>query len=232
MRRTTVLAATTTAAVLALLTGCQGDDAPAGAGGAFDPAEAVAKRGKEPYAVTVEATRAPDGDVEPAVLTARQNLDTLFTGRWQGKEGDGTLREGVTTADAEYLRGHDATGTWLKTPRSTDVSDYDYGDYAKLLLAQGPSARKGMETRDGVPTFHLAGHLDVAQFADAAPSVHRALTRTGVTSLDLDQWIDAQGRTRHVDETVVVDGAKVAITLAFSDFGPAETFAAPSPVAD
>ncbi|MFE6866494.1 hypothetical protein ACFVFS_08045 [Kitasatospora sp. NPDC057692] len=232
MRRTTVLAAAATTAVLALLTGCRGDDAPAGDAAAFDPAEAVAKAGQEPYAVTVDVVRAPDGDAEPVVLTARQNLNTLFTGRWQGKEADGTLRESVTTADAEYLRGHDATGTWLKTPRSAEVSDFDYNEYARLLLAQGPSARKGMETRDGVPTYHLAGHLEAAQFADAAPSVHRALTRSGITSLDLDQWIDAQGRTRHVDERVVADGEKVAITLAFSDFGPAETFAAPSPVAD
>ncbi|MFF2658010.1 hypothetical protein ACFVUH_11665 [Kitasatospora sp. NPDC058032] len=225
MRRTAVLAVTAT--VLTLLTGCQGDDGPATAG-AFDPAEAVAKGGKEPYAVTVKATHALDASGG----TARLNLNTAFTGRWEMKAGDGSVQETVTTADADYLRGHDATGTWLKTPRSREVSDFDYGGYAKLLLAQGASARKGMETTDGVPTYHLAGHLGVDRLAGPLPSAHRALTAAGVTGIDLDQWIDAQGRTRRVEQAMVVDGRKDVLELVFGDFGPAETFDAPGPVAD
>ncbi|MFE2105472.1 hypothetical protein ACFXAF_06295 [Kitasatospora sp. NPDC059463] len=226
MRRTTVPVLAATAAVLALLTGCEGDDGSAAAG-AFDPAEAVAKGAGEPYAVTVKATHAGDS----STITARFNLNTVYTGRWEFKDEDGNLRETVTTADAEYLRGHDATGTWLKTPRTVEVSDLDYGGYAGLLLAQGASARKGMETTDGVPTYHLAGHLGVEQLAGPLPAAHRMLTSAGVTGIDLDQWIDAQGRTRHVEQAMVVEGRKDVLTLVFGDFGPAETFTAPGPVA-
>ncbi|MFE7559563.1 hypothetical protein [Kitasatospora sp. NPDC057500] len=224
MRRTAVLAVTAT--VLALLAGCRGDGGSAAAG-AFDPAQAVAEGGKEPYAVTVRATHAWDA----SAITARFNLNTVFTGRYEFKDEDGGVRETVTTVDAEYVRGHDDAGTWLRTPRSAEVSDFDYSGYAKLLLAQGASARKGMESTDGVPAYHLAGHLGVDQLAGPLPAAHRMLAASGVTGIDLDQWIDARGRTRRVEQTMVVDGRKDVLKLAFSDFGPAETFAAPAPVA-
>ncbi|MFE2725893.1 hypothetical protein [Kitasatospora sp. NPDC059327] len=232
MRRNLLLAAALTAAALTALTGCDGGDratASAGTGGpaAFDPAEAVAKAGKEPYAVSVRGT----GGVGDGVITARQNLNTVYTGHREIKRPDGTTLEFVTTADAEYVRGHDATGSWLRTRRSGEGSEgsvFDFGGYASVLLAEGPAARKGMETRDGVPVFHLAGHLDQDQLARASGATSSAAKLQGVTGLDLDQWIDAQGRTRYVEERLTVDGKPVVAKIAFSDFGPAEIFAAPT----
>ncbi|MFJ2191948.1 hypothetical protein ACIOJE_29115 [Kitasatospora sp. NPDC087861] len=46
----------------------------------------------------------------------------------------------------------------------------------------------------------------------------------GLTGIDLDQWIDAQGRTRYVEERMVLDGKAVVAKVAFRDFGPAGTF--------
>ncbi|MDH6705698.1 hypothetical protein P3T27_002420 [Kitasatospora sp. MAA19] len=228
MRRSILLATAATAAALAALTGCDGGDpAPSVAAavpGAFDPAQAVANAGKEPYAVSVRATGEPDG----GVITARQNLNTVNTGRREQKRADGTTLEFVTTADAEFIRGHDASGSWLKTRRSSGASEFDFGGFAPLLLAQGPAARKGMETRDGVPVYHLAGHLGLEQLAQASAPTHAMAKVQGLTGIDLDQWIDAQGRTRYVEERMVLEGKAAVARMTFSDFGPAETFDAPT----
>ncbi|MFD7412819.1 hypothetical protein ACFVZ3_38490 [Kitasatospora purpeofusca] len=227
MRRSTVLAAATTAA-LVLLTGCRGDDTST-ASGAFDPARAAATAGGEPYAATVTATPA---DARAVALTARCNFGAGFTGRSEATSGDGSRQENVVTVDHQYTRGDDPSGKWLKIPRSTDYSVLGFDGYAKLLLALGPSARKGMEVRDGVPTYHLAGHLDVEQLAAASPVAHRELRTAGARGIGLDQWIDARGRTRRAEQTVSFPGETTATTYVFSDFGPVETFTEPGPLAD
>ncbi|MFJ9950484.1 hypothetical protein [Kitasatospora sp. NPDC091207] len=232
MRRHLLLATALATAALTALTGCDSggraesaaSSAATGAPAAFDPAEAVAKAGKEPYAVSVRGTGGPDD----GVITARQNVNTVYTGHREIKRPDGTTLEFVTTADAEYVRGHDATGSWLKTRRSSEGSEFDFGGYAPVLLAEGPAARKGMETRDGLPVYHLAGHLDHDQLARASAATASAAKLQGTAGLDLDQWIDAQGRTRYVEERLTVNGKAVVARIAFSDFGPAETFAAPT----
>ncbi|WP_406092517.1 hypothetical protein [Kitasatospora purpeofusca] len=227
MRRSTVLAAAT-AAALVLLTGCRGDDTST-ASGAFDPARAAATAGGEPYAATVTATPA---DSRAVALTARCNLGAVFTGRSEATVGDGFRQENVVTADHQYTRGYDRSGKWLKIPRSTDFSVLGFDGYAKLLLALGPSARKGMEIRDGVPTYHLAGHLDVEQLASAFPVAHRELSTAGVRGIGMDQWIDARGRTRRAEQRVPFPEETTTTTYVFSDFGPVETFTEPGPLAD
>lgn len=225
MRRSLVQVAAATATTLAVLTGCDsaGHSAPAAAPGSFDPAQAVANASKEPYAVSVKVTGGPDA----MVLTARQNVNTLQTGHREQKDPDGSTMEFITTADAEYMRGYDASGRWKKIPKSNDAWELDFTGYAPLLLAQGNATRKGMESRDGVPVYHLAGHLGIEQVAGVTPEFYRATKSSGVTGFDLDQWIDAQGRTRYVEEAMVVDGATRVIKATYSDFGPAETFTAP-----
>ncbi|MBP0449218.1 hypothetical protein J5Y04_06605 [Kitasatospora sp. RG8] len=225
MRRRIPTAVAASAAALAVLTGCSGTggSSPAAAPDAFDPAQAVTKAGKDPYAVSVAVTGGPSG----TSLTARQNLNTVYTGHREQKAPDGSTLEFVDTADAEYVRGHDATGKWLRTPRPAGPAQIDFTGFTPLLLAQGPAARKGMEHRDGVPVFHLSGHLDLEQGAGVLPALYQTLKSKGVPGFDLDQWIDAQGRTRYVEQGVVLDGARTVVRYVFSDFGPAETFAAP-----
>ncbi|MFD7412818.1 LppX_LprAFG lipoprotein [Kitasatospora purpeofusca] len=200
---------------------------PAAAAGDFDPAKAVENASKEPYAVSVKMITEVGGKAA-GLTTARQNLNTVYTGRGEMKIAEaGLVVETVTTADATYTRmGPDEK--WVRAPRSADTVALDYTQYAGLLLAQGPSARKGAETRDGVPTQHLSGHIDLEQIAKLDPRTYSSSKAKGIAGFDFDQWIDAQGRTRYVEQTVTVKGAASVNKVTFSDFGPAETFAAPT----
>ncbi|WP_405006174.1 LppX_LprAFG lipoprotein [Kitasatospora purpeofusca] len=200
---------------------------PATPAGDFDPAKAVENASKEPYVVSVKMVTEVDGKAA-GITTARQNLNTVYTGRGEMKIAEAGLAvETVTTADATYTRmGPDEK--WTKAPRSADTVALDYTEYAKLLLAQGPSARKGAETRDGVPTQRLSGHIDLEQIAGIDPRTYRSSKAKGITGFDFDQWIDAQGRTRYAEQGVVLKGAKSVNKVTFTDFGPAETFAAPA----
>ncbi|MFB8055958.1 LppX_LprAFG lipoprotein [Kitasatospora purpeofusca] len=195
--------------------------------GDFDPAKAVENASKEPYAVTIKTTMALGG--KPAgTMTARMNLNTVYTSRSEMTvvEADAVI-ETVITTDAAYSRmGPD--DKWTKVSRPADASAADYTEYAKLLLALGPSARKGAEIRDGVPTQHLSGRIEVEQLATIDPSVYRNTKAKGVTGFDFDQWVDAQGRTRYAEQVVLLKGSKNVNKMTFTDFGPAETFAAPA----
>ncbi|MEV6975286.1 hypothetical protein [Kitasatospora sp. NPDC093806] len=243
MRRPTLAAtAAVTVIALAVLTGCDGgsdggsvDRSAPSAGSAtqtaldpadFDPAAAVARASKEPYAVSIRAT------TEPLILTvtARQNFNTeVPTGRQERKVG-GTTREVVITADGQYHRIDGPGGPWRKTPipMPSIAKEFDLTGYAPALLSLGPAARKGMETRDGVPVFHLSGHLDLEHLAKVSALARDDVESSGATGIDLDQWIDVQGRTRYAEKRMVVDGAPIVLTMAFGDYGPPETVDAPT----
>ncbi|WP_183067318.1 LppX_LprAFG lipoprotein [Streptomyces sp. gCLA4] len=237
VRRTTVSAAVV-AVCLSVLSGCK--DAPGGAGapapaasaasatpvvGAFEPEQALAEAEKTPYAASMKAISEAAGQ-ELSTMTGRSNLGTLFTGRAEIRSS-GMWIESVTTTDANYIRNRTKEGSgWAKAPRSPD-NDANYAGYAKLLLATGPSAKKGMETRNGVPTYHLAGHLNLDQVASVDPRTHRSMKSKGVTGFDIDQWIDAQGRTVRFEQRMDMRGTQAANKVDFSEFGPVETFAAP-----
>ncbi|WP_030966292.1 LppX_LprAFG lipoprotein [Streptomyces sp. NRRL S-378] len=237
VRRTTVSAAVV-AVCLSVLSGCK--DAPEGAGapapassaasatpvaGAFEPEQALAEAEKTPYAASMKATSEAAGQ-ELSTMTGRSNIGTLFTGRAEIRSS-GMWIESVTTTDANYIRNRTKEGSgWVKSPRSPD-NDANYAGYAKLLLAAGPSAKKGMETRNGVPTYHLGGRLDLDQVASVDPRTHRSMKSKGVTGFDIDQWIDAQGRTVRFEQRMDMRGAQAANKVDFSEFGPVETFAAP-----
>ncbi|MDH6710509.1 hypothetical protein P3T27_007259 [Kitasatospora sp. MAA19] len=87
-----------------------------------------------------------------------------------------------------------------------------------------PHPRGSAEARDGPWGCHLSGRLDPDQLAQASAPTHAMAKVQGLTGIDLDQWIDAQGRTRYVEERMVLDGKAVVAKVAFSDFGPAGTF--------
>ncbi|MFB7382106.1 hypothetical protein [Kitasatospora purpeofusca] len=195
--------------------------------GDFDPAKAVENASKEPYAVTIKTTMALGG--KPAgTMTARMNLNTVYTSRTLSVGGCFFfLSHPANTPHAAYP-GLAAHYTWTSVSRPPAGWAPDYTEYAKLLLALGPSARKGAEIRDGVPTQHLSGRIEVEQLATIDPSVYRNTKAKGVTGFDFDQWVDAQGRTRYAEQVVLLKGSKNVNKMTFTDFGPAETFAAPA----
>ncbi|MFJ9941537.1 LolA-like protein [Streptomyces erythrochromogenes] len=242
-RRTTVSAAAVVlvAVGLSVLSGCKGGPSGAGApapasspaaaasaapvAGAFEPEQALAEAEKTPYAASIKGVTEAAGQ-ELSTMTGRSNLGTLFTGRAEIRS-TGLWMETVTTADANYVRNRTQDGSgWVKAPRSPD-NEANYAGYAKLLLAAGPSAKKGMETRGGVPAYHLAGHLALDQVASIDPRTHRSMKAKGVTGFDIDQWIDSQGRTVRFEQRMEMRGVQAVNKVDFSEFGPVETFAAP-----
>ncbi|MFB6477948.1 hypothetical protein ACFCXF_07805 [Streptomyces virginiae] len=249
--RNTLVTVAAVAVALTALTGCKdtpnaqnGGSAPTSASasaptssasaapvaGAFEPEAALAEAGKTPYAATMKATTEVAGR-EVATTSGRANFETVFTGRMEVRAADsapGMWMETVTTVDGNYVRDHsEAGGTWTKMPRAAD-NRASYAGYAKLLLATGPSAKKGMQNQGGVPVYHLAGRLDIDQVASVDPRTHRSMKAKGVTAFDCDQWIDGQGRTIRFEQHMDMRGMPSANKILFSEFGPVETFGAPT----
>ncbi|GAB7186738.1 hypothetical protein ATKI12_6569 [Kitasatospora sp. Ki12] len=226
----TATAATTAAAA---------SGAPADASGAFDPAVAMAHRSKEPYAATVEmTTRAGTGDEQVLItVTGRLNYNTPARGaRTEGKTvAGGSLvvnwMETLTVDGVSYLRDKAKGETrWTREPGTGAGADADAdrsAAYAELLLGAGPTARKGMETDGAVPVFHLAARLSADQVLRADPANAQQMRSKGVEAVDCHLWIDRFGRVVRGEQSMVVAGKAVVTKDHYTDFGPAETFAAP-----
>ncbi|MER6199101.1 hypothetical protein ABT234_17270 [Streptomyces sp. NPDC001586] len=246
MRRSAVISTAAVAVALTALSGCKdtsgGAAAPAApaatsaapVAGAFDPETALAEAGKAPYAASVKIVTEAAGQ-EISTTTGRSNLGTRFTGRMEVRspgaapDAQAVWMETVTTTDATYVRNPTASGSgWMKMPRSEGGNQADYAGYAKLLLAIGPSARKGMEDQGGTPAYHLTGHLGIDQVASVDPRTQRSMKAKGVTGFDIDQWIDSQGRTLRFEQRMDMRGVPAANKATFGEFGPVETFAAPA----
>ncbi|MEU9161765.1 hypothetical protein AB0D29_16035 [Streptomyces sp. NPDC048424] len=246
MRRSTTISTAAVAVALTALSGCK--DASSGAAataapaataaapvaGAFDPEAALAEAEKTPYAASVKVVTEAAGQ-EISTTTGRSNLGTRFTGRVEVRSASAVpaaqalWMETVTTTDANYIRNRNQSGSgWVKMPRSEGGNEADYAGYAKLLLATGPSARKGMEDQGGTPAYHLTGHLGIDQVASVDPRTQRSMKAKGVTGFDIDQWIDSQGRTLRFEQCMDMRGVPAANKATFGEFGPVETFAAPA----
>ncbi|MFF4921531.1 hypothetical protein ACFY4B_13185 [Kitasatospora sp. NPDC001261] len=222
-------------------TGAPGEatGAPADPTGAFDPAVAVAHRSRESYAATSEMTVETGEGAEKDVLTVtgRANHNTPAEGsRLETKmvRGSSVLawEEKVVVDQAVYRRDKENGGTgWTtdqKPPASAGTGAQDTDGYAKVLLDAGPAARKGMETEAGVPVFHLAARLSPAELRRADPTYGDGRQNQGTDAADVQLWIDRLGRTVRVEHSTVVAGRPVVTRERLSDFGPAETFTAPS----
>lgn len=87
-----------------------------------------------------------------------------------------------------------------------------------------------MEEQNGAPAFHLSGTLGVEQLraVDAERYLNLKRMGVGVASFQLDQWIDAQGRTVRFDQHVDIRGTATRTYGTFRDFGPVEPVPAPN----
>ncbi|MEW1701139.1 hypothetical protein [Streptomyces sp. NPDC091278] len=193
---------------------------------AFDPATVLAAAGETPYAATLKITSEVNGGPS-ATMSGRSNLNGPFTGHVKMKSGKSTT-EIVMTGDSNYIRFADEAGTaWTRTPRTNGFLA-SYEGYAKLLLAAGPSARRGMEEQGGIATYHLSGYLSLAQISSVDPRAYTSMKTKGVTGFDIDQWIDSRGRTIRFEQRFEMNSIKATNKVNFSDFGPAEKFTAPT----
>ncbi|MFD4399886.1 hypothetical protein [Kitasatospora sp. NPDC058478] len=121
-----------------------------------------------------------------------------------------------------YTKGDNG---WSISPRGDRIADYH--GYATLLLSFGPSARKGMEDCAGTPCFHLSGRVDLERIRTVEASLYQTLKAKNAKEVQLDQWIDAQGRTVRYDRLVEFEGLRVRTSGTFRDFGPVEKVDAP-----
>ncbi|MFF2954943.1 hypothetical protein ACFVVU_26795 [Kitasatospora sp. NPDC057965] len=209
-------AATTTASPTAATT----------AGGEIDPAQALVLAEKTPYAATQDFKS--EGAAMATVVKGRVNLNgPVRTGELHetAKSGPVTVLGGdgedpnIIVADngTTYRRSEDG---WSVDPQGDRIPDYH--SYAKLLLSLGPSAYKGVESCDGTPCFHLSGAVDLERIRTVEVSLYQILKAKRATEFQLDQWIDAQGRTVRYDRLVEFEGLRVRTSGTFRNFGPAE----------
>ncbi|MFI6846212.1 hypothetical protein OG535_01000 [Kitasatospora sp. NBC_00085] len=203
-----------------------------GAGGVIDPEQALALAGRTPYAATQEFRS--EGGPLTAVTKARVNLNgAVRSGRLtetMSAGGEDLLGDGgagptvvVTEDGTAYIR---SGGGWRTSPLGDRIADYH--GYAKALLALGPGARKGMEDCAGTPCFHLSGTVDLEQMRTLEAEQYKILKGKNVTSFQLDQWIDGQGRTVRYDRRTDLKGVPLRTHGTFKDFGPVEKVAPPA----
>ncbi|MFE7563446.1 hypothetical protein [Kitasatospora sp. NPDC057500] len=199
--------------------------------GAFDPEQALAVK-RAPYSAVMSVTSEIAGT--PSFTTkGRVNTTAPMTGRMVLRSADAPGEETavhtevVLAGDFSYSRDLTKPGSgWLKAPRS-DQDQADYAQYAALLLATGPSARKGMEDVAGVPAHHLSGRIEVEQIAAIDPQVYRSM-KGKITAFDCDQWIDSQGRTLRFEQRMTIRGQAGANKITFTEFGDPVTVTAPT----
>ncbi|MFJ7910713.1 hypothetical protein [Kitasatospora sp. NPDC096204] len=196
------------------------------AGGVIDPEAALALAERTPYAATQDFIS--DGGPISAVIKARVNLNgPIRSGRLAefmsvgGEDMIGSANDSpsvvVTDDGTTYIRNG---SSWRTSPLGNRIADYH--GYAKAVLALGPSARKGMEDCEGTPCYHLSGTVDLEQMKAVEPEQYKILKGKSVESFQLDQWIDAQGRTVRYDKKTELRGVRMRTYGTFRDFGPVE----------
>ncbi|MFG3052325.1 hypothetical protein ACGFZP_15400 [Kitasatospora sp. NPDC048239] len=228
-------------------TAAGGTGAPVDATGAFDPAVALAQADRTPYAATetMKTTATADGQGTVITQTGRINFYTptregrIETKMTIGDGGEPTIwMESVNTGSAVFMRDKSTPGSsWSPTDTGGEKtsSDDDGAAYAKALAEAGPAARKGMEQKNGVPAYHLGARLTADQIKAIDPGEHQKMVEKGVGAKDYDIWIDHAGRILAQKQSMKVPrgGTTVTsvITVNYTDFGPRETFPAPTAAA-
>ncbi|MDY0813036.1 hypothetical protein [Kitasatospora purpeofusca] len=223
--------------------------APVDATGAFDPAVALANADRTPYAATetMKTTATAGGQVGSVLTgTGRVNYNTpTREGRTETKMtlGDSdsdepTLwMETINTGTTIFMRDRTKPGSaWRAEDPSDKARADDTTAYVKALVEAGPAARKGMEQKNGVPAFHLGARLTAAQIKAVDPKEYQKMVDKGAEGgKQIDVWIDRAGRilaqTQSMKMTTGGTAVTSTITLTYTDFGPRETFTAPTAVA-
>ncbi|WP_199839703.1 hypothetical protein [Streptomyces sp. XY431] len=219
--------------------------APVDATGAFDPAVALANADRTPYAATETMKTTASADGQGSVITAsgRVNLNTpTREGRTEtkmtitGSDEPMLWMEVVNTGSAVFMRDKSKPGgAWSPSSTTDDTRSDSIGDYVKALVDAGPAARKGMEQKNGVPAYHLGARMTAAQMKAIDPEEYQKLVDKGVSGKQIDVWIDRAGRVLAHTQSMKIpkDGTTVTtvVTVTYTDFGPRETFPAPTAAA-
>jgi hypothetical protein len=91
----------------------------------------------------------------------------------------------------------------------------------KLLTSSGDVKRVGTERVDGVSTTHYSGTVDLKTLASSDPalkSLADQAAKSGMTTENVDMWINDQSLPVKVHETATTAQGTMDITIHYSDF--------------
>jgi hypothetical protein len=155
--------------------------------------------------------------------------------------GDGSMRT-LMSGTTMYMNMGDATAAkmggkhWMKLDLSSlgasgqamadqmnSNSSNDPATQLKLFTSSGDIKRVGQETVNGVQATHYSGSVDLAKLAGQQDSSLKSLlaqsTKLGLTSMNLDLWVNDQGLPVRMHEaTPPTATAQFDVTADYSDY--------------
>lgn len=116
-------------------------------------------------------------------------------------------------------------------------SGNDPSTQIKLFTSSGDIHRVGAETVDGVQTTHYTGTVDLAKLVDTQDpnlkSVVAQDTQLGLTTMNVDLWVDAQNRPVRVHQSTNAGSAvSLDMTADYSDFSTSPVTITPPAASD
>ena len=167
-----------------------------------------------------------------------------------------SLGQSIQAVEAPPWEYVGVNGTWYKINR--DVVQQTIGEggitpagsdpsqLLQFLNATGTVTTVGSEQIGGVATTHYHAVTELDRYADTVPSSERQAAsaamatleqETGVATLPIDVWIDAQHRVRQIVFSLSgicpqAGNASVTITMDLFDYGPQPAPAVPSDATD
>ncbi len=155
--------------------------------------------------------------------------------------------------NAPFLSAAFAGKSWVKIDLSSVASSAGLGSLTSsagnvdpsqflnyLRASSGGVTTVGTETINGVTTTHYRATIELDKVVSRLPASEQAAAtsaiatlekETGLTSLPIDVWIDAQHRVRRESFTLTIKTAAatstVAVTIDFLSFGPTPAITPP-----
>jgi hypothetical protein len=151
----------------------------------------------------------------------------------------GRLPGGARWLKLDVAKSAAAVGLGLQQLTAGQSNPAQFLEYLKA--AGGATTAVGHQLIRGVPTTHYRGTIDLRKVAALVPSADRAavssglsqlLAQTGVSSIPVDVWVDAQRMVRRMQISLAprASGRPLAFTIGVElfDFGPTAPVAPPA----
>lgn len=219
--------------------------------------QTAAKKAAELKSLRVEMSgTAPGGPgrmkAELAMTMDPRAMEMAVEFPGHGEDGRFTLRfvgDAMYLGGSEKITGHLDGRHWMKMPLNGKMKDavdgmgaahQDPSAQAGLLSGSKDIKKVGEETVNGTRSTHYAGSVTVDEMdgeagkggGDATKESRRKvveqLRQQGVQKLDVDMWIDKDGRPVQLRERGQADKGPLDMTLLFKDLDKPVTVEAPA----
>lgn len=107
-------------------------------------------------------------------------------------------------------------------------SGQDPTESVGLITDSGDVKEVGKETVDGVPTTHYRGTVNVSRLTEKQgggmtaaqrKQIETLMTKLGVTTVDVDLWVNAENRPVRMHETGRTTAGRMDVMVDYSDYG-------------